>query len=211
MHEKAFNPAKDIHRKVKADFDHKTDLNEVKKNYRDEDGAVKTENRNFLTKPPKKGATFGGIIPYKEDPYDNKKVLAKKELEKHKSLLQEKPFSQRVKPRFNFNSDKEVYGEDVKIPHRPPPEKKKPLMEHDKPFAPSHPAKKGYNKTLDKFPVYKEDPPKRLMKKQKTEDDPEPLRWKPTHNNKSRPSASVTCHTKNLRCEFPSVFKRGGI
>lgn len=184
-------------------------MNEVKKNYRDEDGAVKTENRNFLTKPPKKGATFGGVIPYKEDPYDHKKELAKKELEKHLASCQEKPFSQRVKPRFNFASDKEAYGEDVVIPPKKAPEKRKPLMEHDKPFAPSNPGKKGYNKTLAKFPDYKEDPPTKLMKKTKQEGDPEPLRWFPTHNNKSRPSMSVTCHTKNLRCEFPSVFRRG--
>lgn len=31
-------------------------------------------------------------------------------------------------------------------------------MTHDVPFKPSNPPKKGYNKTLDKFPEYKEDP-----------------------------------------------------
>lgn len=81
-------------------------------------------------------------------------------------------------------------------------------MTHDHPFKPSHPPKKGYNNTLDKFPKYKEDPPTRLMKKEKTDEEEKP-RWKPTHNYKGRPSASVTCHTKNLRSEFPSVFKRG--
>jgi len=37
-HEAPFRPAKDIHRRVHADFDHHTDLKEVKKNYRDATG-----------------------------------------------------------------------------------------------------------------------------------------------------------------------------
>jgi hypothetical protein len=97
-HDKPFSPAKDIHQKVRADFEHKTDLNPVKKNYRDEDNKVRTEPPNFLTNPPKKGqvgkmTTFGGTVPYKEDPYDNKKMLAKKAMEADKEKMQEKPFS----------------------------------------------------------------------------------------------------------------------
>lgn len=52
-HDLAFKPAKDLQRKVKADFPHMVDHTEVKKNYRDTDGAVKLEPRNFLTNPIK--------------------------------------------------------------------------------------------------------------------------------------------------------------
>ena len=38
-------------------------------------------------------------------------------------------------------------------------------MSHDAPFKPSHPPKKGYNRTLDKFPEYKEDPMKEIVRK----------------------------------------------
>jgi hypothetical protein len=48
-HDLPFKPTKDISRKVKADFDHKTELAEFKKTYRDHEGAVITEPRNFLT------------------------------------------------------------------------------------------------------------------------------------------------------------------
>jgi hypothetical protein len=41
--------------------------------------------------------TLGGIIPYIEDDYDIKKKLARKELDKHRALVQEKPFSQKAK------------------------------------------------------------------------------------------------------------------
>ena len=54
-HDLDFKPAKDIQRHVKADFDHMADFKEVKKSYRDADGSVKTEPRNFLTNPMKKG------------------------------------------------------------------------------------------------------------------------------------------------------------
>lgn len=52
-HDKDFKPAKNIMRKVKADFEHHTDLVEKKKVRRGEDGAVIIEPRNFLTNPPK--------------------------------------------------------------------------------------------------------------------------------------------------------------
>jgi hypothetical protein len=54
-HEVAFKPAKDINRKVKADFEHKTDLVDIKKTYKDAEGKVITEPPNFVTNPPKQG------------------------------------------------------------------------------------------------------------------------------------------------------------
>lgn len=99
-HDRAFRPAKDPGIKVdKAPYAYLPQDKHVKKNFRDEDGAVKTGPRNFTTIPMKEGrvgklTSFSGPIPYKEDPYDNKKVLAKKELEYHYSKVQEKPFSQ---------------------------------------------------------------------------------------------------------------------
>jgi len=91
-HDKPFSPVKDPHQKVKAEFEHKTDLNVIKKNYRDEDNRVKIEPRNFLTNPPRKGqvgkgTSFGGTLPHKPDPYDYKKTLVKKELEDHKAKM----------------------------------------------------------------------------------------------------------------------------
>lgn len=79
-----------------------------KKDYKDEEGNVRTEPPNMKVMKGKTGRTgrsvyFGGPVPYIEDPFDAKKILAKKELEIHHSLVQEKPFSQmaRAKP---FNS-----------------------------------------------------------------------------------------------------------
>lgn len=54
-HDRPFRPAKDTNKKVKADFEHMTDLLEVKKNHKDAEGHVITEPRNFLTSPIKRG------------------------------------------------------------------------------------------------------------------------------------------------------------
>ena len=81
-------------------------------------------------------------------------------------------------------------------------------MTHDVPFKPSNPPKRGYNKTLEKFPAYKEDPLKIVTRKKKVEGEEDPPRWKPSHNQKTMPTPSVTTHYKNLKSEFPSVFRR---
>ena len=108
---------------------------------------------------------LGGKLEYKEDPFDNKREIEKKELKEHHSKMQEKPFSERVKLRGTFASHKEAFGEDRPYPNKPAPKEHAPLMQHDAPFKPSNPPKKGYNKTIDKFPPYKEDPLKFTVRK----------------------------------------------
>jgi hypothetical protein len=56
-HDLPFKPTKDVMRRVRSDFEHHTDLNEAKKSYKDAEGRVIIEPRNFLTNPIKKGQT----------------------------------------------------------------------------------------------------------------------------------------------------------
>lgn len=79
-------------------------------------------------------------------------------------------------------------------------------MEHDAPFKPSNPPKKGYNKTLDKFPEYKEDPLKAVERRK--DEAEEKARWKSTHKYKSKPTPSVVTSMRNLKTEFPSIYRR---
>lgn len=211
-HEVNFKPAKTVQRKVKADFQHMTDHREVSKCRKGPDGSVITEPRNFLTNPPKRGVigkntTFSGQIPHLPDPYERKREFEKKEREEHYKKLQEKPFSQKVRGRETFATIKETYGEDIPIPPKKPGEPRKPLMTHEVPFRPSNPPKRGYNKTLDRFPPYIEDP-LRVVTRKKTTEGEDKGKWKPTHNKKTIPTPSVTTHFKNLKSEFPSVFRR---
>jgi hypothetical protein len=62
--------------------------NKKVKRERDEDGKVIIGPRNFTAIPMKEGrvgrlTSFGGIVPYIADPYDNKKKIAWKELKEH--------------------------------------------------------------------------------------------------------------------------------
>jgi Domain of unknown function (DUF4586) len=80
-------------------------------------------------------------------------------------------------------------------------------MTHDAAFKPASPSKKGYNKTIAKFPEYKEDPLKAVTRKKEVEGAPEEKIWKPTHNKKTIPMPSVTTMHRNLKSDFPSVFR----
>lgn len=87
---------------VKAPYEHHTELKDIKKNYRNEDGEIVVGPKNILTNPLKLGSYgknvfFGGVIPWMKEDYDVNKELAKKELEYHHSKCQDKPFSQRAK------------------------------------------------------------------------------------------------------------------
>ena len=80
-------------------------------------------------------------------------------------------------------------------------------MTHDAHFYPCNPAKKGYNKSIGKFPVYMEDPLKFVVRKTKQEGEDE-RKWRPSHNKKTIPCPSVTTNYKNLKTEFPTIFKK---
>lgn len=192
-----------------------------KKQFRDEEGAVKTGPRNITTIPIKfgkvgKNVLIGEKIPYIEDDYNIAKKLAKKDMEYHHSMVQEKPFSQKAKHTDMFNSMRQVYEENPMIPARKVVEKvvvegaepEAPL--HDKPFKPSHPSKKGTIKgTLERFPAYLPDPPTELKRKVIVEgEDDSIMGFKATYRFKSRPTPSVATNYRNLKASYPSAFVR---
>lgn len=91
------------------------DENHVKKNFRNEDGEVITEPKNFLTNPlikggvNNKGACFAPQVEHMPDDYNYPKKLARKELDYHLSKLQEVNFKNRVTPLPYFNNARQVY------------------------------------------------------------------------------------------------------
>lgn len=216
-HDRPFKPTRHVQQPLKLAHEHMQADNHVKKNFRNEDGEVITEPRNFTTMPAKKGnctskgATFGGMAEHMADDYNYPKVISRKELDYHLSKLQDVPFKNRARrtPNGNFNSDLQVYDQKPEIKAKPAPERKKNQCElgiHDKPFFPARPPKTGYNKTLEKFPEYKENPLKFISRQPVNEDAPPA--WKQTHKHKTRPSPSVQTNLRNLKASFPSVFRR---
>jgi hypothetical protein len=114
-----------------------------------------------------------------------------------------------AKPRDAFVNIKETYGEDRVYPQRKFPPKEVPAMTHEAPFKPANPSKKGYNKTISKFPVYKEDPMKAIERKKKVEGEGDDrANWRHTYKKKTTPIQSVTTNFRNLKTEFPSIFRR---
>ncbi len=98
-HDVVFKPAKVVKDKpYVAPYEHMTERVEVKKNYRDADGAVITQPKNFYTTPAKvgqvgKGTYFNKQVEHMKDDYNYPKELATKEMQEAKKLEQEKPFS----------------------------------------------------------------------------------------------------------------------
>lgn len=122
-HDKVFKPAKTVPEKVKAPYEHVTELVDIKKKIRDEEGKVIIAPRNIITNPPKRGTqykqtTFSPIPSFMPDDYNYPRIVARKEFEAAKLLLQEKPFSQRARTTEVFNSGKMVFGEDVPMRKR---------------------------------------------------------------------------------------------
>jgi hypothetical protein len=95
-HDIPFKPAKTVKDKpYKAPYEHLTDRVEVKKNYKDADGHVVIEPKNFYTSPAKKGRVgkltyFTPQPEHLPDDYNYPKTLALKEFKEAKKLEQEK-------------------------------------------------------------------------------------------------------------------------
>jgi len=217
-------PAKDPGIKVdKAAYEYiPMDLHK-KKNYRDEEGAVKIGPRNFTTIPLKRGrvgrlTSFSGQIPYKEDFYDQKKLVLKGEREFHTSKVQEKPFSQVCKHlRWGtFSNHLDVYGEEglnlkkkeaKKDEAKLGPDGEPVAPTHDRSFRPGGP-KKSLFPTIERFPDYLPNPPKEIKRKIPVEGEEEKPNFKMTHNAKTIPSTSVATNFRNLKSSYPNSFKR---
>ena len=108
-----------------------------------------------------------------------------------------------------FNQPKGIYDIRDDIKRVPPPEKVVNKVDHEKPFSPSQPGKKGPQATIDKFPKYMENPLKEKVRIKPVEGQEEPARWKsPTMSTLSKPTASIATNMRNMKASFPTVFRR---
>ncbi len=80
---------------------------------------------------------------------------------------------------------------------------------HNRAFRPANPAKRGNQCTIEKFPLYKEDPPKEVKRVVYAEGEaPEDVpKFKMTYNRRSSPTPSVATNIRNLKASFPSSFR----
>lgn len=180
---------------------------------------------NFYTNPTKKGG--GGVMTYGvlfgmegnrrfpehvPDDYDAARKIRLADMKHHREKLQEMPFKSRVMGIDHFVSNEEIFHCDQ--PRGIPRVRSEPNFkraEHEAPFRPTNPGKKGHDSTCSPFPPHMPNPeplPGRLRRKEK--DDPEPPPpWRPRHPELSmNPQPSVVCNLRNMRAERPSCFRR---
>jgi hypothetical protein len=151
-----------------------------------------------------------------KDEYNRQKELGTKEHYESLSKMQDKPFSQRIKPIGAFNSIEEAYGEEgIVFQKKKPARVAKAQVEHAGPFKPSNPAKKDcLGKTLGKVPDYlddaraKEDKNYGKPTQKKVVPESDRPKWRPNTFKTSVPSPSVTCNLKNIRSSLPAMMRR---
>jgi len=180
---------------------------------------VQTQPKNITVNPPKEGhgaTTVGHLLnripEYKEDPYNRRRELEFKERQENKKKLQENPFLSTHHGNENFSSNKQAFGKDGKV--LPPVAPKTSRMDkslHEAPFKPSNPSKIGYNRTINKFPAYKEDPIHIAVRKF---EDPSNKRDAFRPNNTAydeRPTPSVSLNKLNLKNEMIRISTSAGL
>jgi hypothetical protein len=133
---------------------------QVKKNYRDSEGAVIIQPKNFLTSNPKRGnpATTLGVLFTREgyshipDPYDRLKELTKKDRLEHYKKMQERNFFPSGAGGKTFNNDNDLFSnEEILKRNKQRSETRTarpPHFTQEVAFKPSHPVKRVSNQLL---------------------------------------------------------------
>jgi hypothetical protein len=136
-----------------------------KKNFRDAEGAVVLPPKNIIARPLKIGnagstpnLTFGSYPAITNEPYERKRLM---EIEDRKRKaaknLHEKAFRGISHGDRNFANLVQTFGKTEMPPRSPSRPVSVPVVEHDHPFKPANPSKKGiYDMTIGRFPEYKE-------------------------------------------------------
>jgi len=210
-HEADFKPADGTKSDpFKAIFKHEPEFTNEKKNYRGPDGKVIAGPRNITVVPPKSGhlsTTIGHLFskptPHMKDEYSRQRELEYKERQEEKKKLQENPFRSTDHGGRPFSNNKKTFGLEKPLPQPRPKSVAPPPMISEYPFKPANPAKKGYNKTISKFPEYKPDPMRIVTRKK---EDTKKESFKPNNTaDYIRPTPSISLNKANLKSELSAI------
>lgn len=196
------------------------DPKEVKEKYKDY-----MPPRQIYTTPQKKGGggvlTRGVLFGFSEerlfpehvpDDYESAKKQRLKDLEEHKSKLQEAPFKGIDYGNRAFATNAESYHSDIPthIPREVVPPDTSRRFNHEQAWKPSDPLKKGIIKgTIGGVPEYVEDPyPSGAAVRKKAEVEGPPAFKNGLPNKVCNPMPSVVTNLRNMRNERPLSFAR---
>jgi len=210
-HEQEFKPA-DANKSdpFKAIFKHMPEFSTEKKNHRAPDGKVICAPKNITVNPMKSGhgdSTVGHLFSkppkHEKDEYERKREMELKEKEEQKKKLQETAWRSADHGGRPFSNNKNTFGSAKPLPQQRPKTVATPPQISEYPFKPSNPSKKGYNKTINKFPEYKPDPIKQATRNREVSKKES---FKP--NNTAtliRPTPSVSLNRANLKTELSAL------
>lgn len=182
-----------------------------------------TPLRNFVTAPLRKGG--GGVLTpgvlfgfgeenrfpeHMPDDYEAGRKLRTKEIEYHKTKMQEMPFKSNNYGNNTFDTVIDAYHYDQ--PYGIPREEKVSQISvatHEQAFRPSNPSKKGFNATLEPFPEHMPDPVPEPARRKPKDDTEQPPSWRAGAPRECpKPDASVMTNLRNLRSSYPTRFAR---
>lgn len=151
------------------------------------------------------------FVEHMPDDFDAPKKLRLKELEEHRSKMQEAPFKGIDYGNRQFFNNTETFHYDIPthIPKEKVAEDTSRRYPHESAWRPSNPTKKGIAKGLmGGIPEYVEDPVAGgAVRKPPVEDGPPPFKNALPHKV-CNPMPSVLTNLRNMRNERPTSFAR---
>lgn len=195
VHGQAFKPSHNGPKVIKAPYEYIADPMEGTESGQQSKSAPKL--RNFTTVPGKRGygnTTAGHTFSsyeYVPDPYSFPDMLSSMERRQHREKFKSGPFQLTYKKRDHFTPNYKVFrtpaGQHGYRPQTANPDAGLA------PFLRSNPPKKGYNRTLNKFPEYIEE-----MEQEKPENKREGI-WRYNHRELSQPTRSINQYSAKIR------------
>jgi hypothetical protein len=206
VHDNVWKPAANVDEPSSL-FPHEASDRHVIVSRRLSDGSVRTNPKNFLTSPPRKGEAavtpgvlLGPIYEHLTDEYDRKMKTARDDAKKSRARRHGGPFYSMDAGNNTFNPDESIYGGKFEMKES---KRLKTLSgtNHDRPFYPANPSKKG--STIGPYPEHVPDPLRPILKGKPNENTP----WKVTVVERSKPTPSIVSQISNLRNDFPILRK----
>jgi hypothetical protein len=183
IHKQAFKPSADVPTRVKAPYEFISDPVEPT-----QAGNVP---KNFVTSNLKKGygnTTYGHLFSqhrYCTDPYDFPKEVDSKERANHANRIISGPFQTTYPKRDHFTSNIRVYRDPPGMSGRRPQTSN--ANRGMKPFLTSDLPRSGYNRTINRFPEYIEQPPVEVVGKSMNKEG----KWRVPVKEYTMPTPSV--------------------
>eukprot|EP00828_Plagiopyla_frontata_P026263 TRINITY_DN3422_c0_g1_i1.p1 TRINITY_DN3422_c0_g1~~TRINITY_DN3422_c0_g1_i1.p1 ORF type:complete len:232 (+),score=31.09 TRINITY_DN3422_c0_g1_i1:119-814(+) len=149
---------------------------------------------------------FGIKYPHIKDEYERLQESQRKEIWDHKAKIKDKPpFSNADVGNRYFFSERKTFEVTDNMRRKEKVQNKVKVLIHEQPFKYPSPGKKGYNRTINRYPKYMESPVKEPVRRRVSVEDQKRDSFKVGHPPLlTGPNPTVSCNHLNLRKEILS-------